>query len=752
MSKVTNKVKYCLTLLLLSISPSVFAQSIFDIAPFDQSRLYLNLLFGSVGNVLPAGGSALLKNGLLDFNSAVLVLGGIIIIYSLVVTTVNTSHDGEMLGKRWNSVWIPLRSAAGFALLIPMKTAGLGGYAFIQIFAMYVIVQGIGAADYIWDNSIKTLLTGGGQVQMTTSSGAYEAASSIFQNWVCAYEAAKLQTQTTGNTVNPTYQVINNQIMIGFEGAKPGICGSVNLYAPTQNSKLEPVEQQLNTATITLTQIMQTAGNDYVAEYPVEADAPNIIRLIQEGASGYAATAQALAQAAGAAAMQQYIDKKKASSPGGSWWQNFSGATTTDGKLIEFSQMTGWFYAGSLYLMMAHASDHTIDVSIKGPTVSPADVQGVQSLLSASDASTFTSVLSAAQTFSNPTNIDPNFHLNFPQGPSGIDEIFYYAFMPAWSEWTSYLQNMMQTIPAMFRGDFTANPILNLQSLGHGLMTNVEEYWIAYSAILFGISIAGSIMACANPFPYAVSAVLQYVMPFVAACTLLIFPAGALLAYYIPFVPAMIFTMAAIGWLILCIETMVAMPIVALGILHPEGQHEVFGKSEPGIYLLINVFLRPSMMILGFLAAYLLSYIAVGAFNIVYTLFLGQLDTSSISIIGTSMSLNIYALFMIGIVQRCFSLIHMIPDRVMRWIGHNDQQAGEISGAQDLQAVRSSVESGAGKVGQAAMDAPQAAAEEAGRGILSKGDASDKQSDAGERKGDLASGSDGGDTGDIIAD
>ncbi len=739
MRKLVHRMKYCFGLLLLLGAPSAWANSIFQIAPYDQSRLYLNLLFGTVGNVLPAGGSDLLKKAILDFNSAVLVLGGIIIIYSLVVSSINTSHDGEMLGKKWHSVWIPIRAAAGFALLIPVKTAGVGGYALIQVFAMYVIVQGIGAADYIWNDAVKTLIMGGGQVKMATSSGAYEAASVMFQDWVCAYEAAKLQTAASGNQVNVTSQVYNNQILIGFDGAKPGICGNVNLYPQTSGPENQ-VQQQLNQASLTMSELVQTAANDYVAEYPIETDAPSIENIIQEAASGYTATAQAIAQSVGAAAMQKYIKQKQAANGGGSWWQNFSGATTTDGQLIEYSKAVGWFYAGSLYLTMAHASNHTVDVNIKGPTVSPADVQAVESLLSTSDRSTFTQVLSAAQTFSSPTKIDPNFNFNFPQGPSGIDEIFYYAFMPAWSEWKSYLQGVFQTIPAMFKGDFQSNPILNLQSLGHALMVNVEEYWIAYSAILFSLTLVGSVMACENPFPYAITAALQYVMPFVAASSMLIFPAGALLGYYIPFVPALIFTMSAIGWLIMCIETMIAMPIVALGILYPEGQHEVFGKSEPGIFLLINVFLRPPLMILGFVAGYLLVYIGVGAFNIAYALLLGQEDTSSISIIGTSMSLNIYALFMIGIVQRCFSLIHLVPDRVMRWIGHHDQLAGELGGSQELQGIRSSVEGGAGRVGQAAMDAPQAAGEEAGRGIISHGDASDKQGDAGSRKGDLASG------------
>lgn len=64
------------------------------------------------------------------FNSAVLALGGIIIMYTLMVSTMNTAHEGQMLGQKWSSIWIPLRSTFGLALLIPKAS----GYCMMQVF------------------------------------------------------------------------------------------------------------------------------------------------------------------------------------------------------------------------------------------------------------------------------------------------------------------------------------------------------------------------------------------------------------------------------------------------------------------------------------------------------------------------------------------------------------------------------------------------------------------------------------------
>ena len=137
---------------LFLISPSVLAAtSLFDIPPQDQSMLYLSYIFGNVGDILAGSNNTLLQLVLVYFNNAVLVLGGIVIIYSSIVGTINMAHEGEMLGKNWNNPWVPLRAALGFALLLPVKAKS---YALIQVFFMWIVIQGVGAADYIWSQGV----------------------------------------------------------------------------------------------------------------------------------------------------------------------------------------------------------------------------------------------------------------------------------------------------------------------------------------------------------------------------------------------------------------------------------------------------------------------------------------------------------------------------------------------------------------------------------------------------------------------
>ncbi|EPN9163643.1 DotA/TraY family protein, partial [Escherichia coli] len=71
-----------------------------------------------------------------------LVLGGVLAAYVLISGTMVTAHDGEMLGKKWSSMWLPIRTALGTAMLLPMPT----GFCAIHMVIYSLIKTGIGLA------------------------------------------------------------------------------------------------------------------------------------------------------------------------------------------------------------------------------------------------------------------------------------------------------------------------------------------------------------------------------------------------------------------------------------------------------------------------------------------------------------------------------------------------------------------------------------------------------------------------------
>jgi defect-in-organelle-trafficking protein DotA len=133
----------------------------------DVSMMFLNNLFGVVDGVLAGSGSQLFGTMMKVFNSAVLALGSIVSTYVLLLGTMHTAHEGEFLGKKWSSILIPVRTTLGLALLVPKAS----GYCLIQVFFIWVVVQGIGAADKIWDSALAYLNQGGKIIMEQPSSG-----------------------------------------------------------------------------------------------------------------------------------------------------------------------------------------------------------------------------------------------------------------------------------------------------------------------------------------------------------------------------------------------------------------------------------------------------------------------------------------------------------------------------------------------------------------------------------------------------
>lgn len=219
--------RYLFLLLLCFIPQLVFAQSLpgggnlFSPTPGDLSIQYLSDIFGVVDGVLHGSGSQILGTVFGVFNAAVLTLGGIIIMYTLFVGTLRTAHEGEVMGKQWSSMWIPIRSVVGFALILPKAS----GYSFIQIFIMWIVVQGVGAADSVWQAAVNYIVRGGVLVQPSgTLSSANQPLVGIAGN------VMKMQTcmYSLQNVLNYYYQPNNTtlNVIVPDLVSKVGVAGN----------------------------------------------------------------------------------------------------------------------------------------------------------------------------------------------------------------------------------------------------------------------------------------------------------------------------------------------------------------------------------------------------------------------------------------------------------------------------------------------------------------------------------------------
>nr|MBA3535084.1 type IVB secretion system protein DotA [Tatlockia sp.] len=277
------------------------------------------------------------------------------------------------------------------------------------------------------------------------------------------------------------------------------------------------------------------------------------------------------------------------------------------------------------------------------------------------------------------------------------------------------------------------NPIAALAMMGVNYINFANELWIT----IIGLS--------ATPIIMVIFPLLALILPLLMSWLGIMVAIGFITAYYIPFLPYMIFTFASIAWLMAVIEAMVAAPIVALGVTHPEG-HDAFGKGEQAIMILMNVFLRPSMMIIGYIAAIGLSYVSVWIINAGFANAAAFIQgtatgiqwnyscTNTLSSTGSAgcpnpaapnnfgsmatgysgwagiygffFSLLIYTTMYLTVVQKAFTLITYLPDKVLRWIGGQPEGIGEQT-AQWAEESKKEVESGGKETGRASAQRDQ---------------------------------------------
>jgi conjugal transfer/type IV secretion protein DotA/TraY len=262
-----------------------------------------------------------------------------------------------------------------------------------------------------------------------------------------------------------------------------------------------------------------------------------------------------------------------------------------------------------------------------------------------------------------------------------------------------------------------------------GVISSLMSTFMGFAGVMMGDAIQNVAQAGIGVMKMLFSVdkyMLTLYLPLGSAMAMVLFMIGIMLGVYLPFIPVLLFVFAGIGWLISVIEAMVAAPLVALGITHPEG-HDLLGRAEQALMLLFSVFLRPVTIIFGFITAIMLLYIAVSMFNESYLYVISDMlivvkqnasDSAQIIVRWTSFvgMIIIYVYVMMSIVDQCFSLIYVIPDKIMRWIGGPSEQSQV---AQMMQQVKGGTEQqmksgsdamgktaeGIGSVGFSAIDA-----------------------------------------------
>ncbi len=713
MNKIIRRLSYLTTsLALLFYWQASYAEDvlkIFSPKPVvdgtDKSIVLLGQLFGTVDGVLHGYGTQIMGVMFGVFNSAVIGVGGIIIFYTLVVSTLNTAHEGEYLGKKWSSMWIPIRSTMGVALLIPKAS----GYSMIQIFVMWVVVQGVGAADTLWKTTFDYIKSTGTimptKISASDIASIVDSSANILKMQICLQAVNKNYKANKGVDLNLRPKLVfdkssdvytvhfpSNEQIVGT-GLQSDMCGFITF---NKNS-----DDTVNTALVSAVQQMLLDQEPY-AKVLIQQDQLNdttrAVTNIKNAALDYIGILDPAIHRA-----NSYIDEAY-------------------NKMYKGVFSDGWITAGRYYQTLAGLNKDRASIAQNTLTVNFPD-----------SISTYTFGFSRAVWTSGvedpmkwitkkiigqaknelkagpSTNVSITGKLPRVSGMGDtIDKII--------NVFTGDLIGMSKAYWEQGFGKKNVDPVVGLVSLGNRLLRMVSNVWLAIAGIIFVATFVTSLLPCTKAFATAINATLLWIIPLMTMLLGLLFTAGAVLAFYVPLIPYIIFLFGAIGWFMGVIESMIAAPLVALGVTHPEG-HEAYGRAEPAIMLIVNIFLRPSLMIIGFIVGILLSYVGTKLLNIGFGPAVAEMTNAG----GNAWSdgykalaiILIYTLLVTLILNKAFSLITEVPNKVLRWIGGSEQLGDssapldEIKGGVSGVASKygSTVSEMSGETAKGAMDA-----------------------------------------------
>ncbi len=611
----------------------------------DKSIEYLGMVFGQIGSVLLGSGNQLFGALFKAFNIIVLTLGSIVVTHSVLTATLSTAHEGDIMGKKWSSIWLPLKAAGGLSLLIPTST----GYSLIQIFMMWIILQGIHGANQLWglvlvkansSTGITTSFKVEKEALITTTQGLFQAA-------ICMHTVnnnADALTLMDGDEVSMYPAPNGSEIWIGVDNPSSPYQATCGKIKPSAKDPIASNLNQWNLRQIAGGEIAILKMEPYAEEAalfpndPSQWSGQSIIALGADGVKG------------------QIVNFEL----------NAANSTSAHAALFEQARKDGWIHAGTYYHRLVKSGNkETITPPIFEP---PSDSDFILSPLGTWD---YTIKVTANKYLlksdaSVGSATDASIFINNPSGANG-------TMTSVLGGTAGTFTTIARDLMAMLSKD-GVDPIVSLHDFGAEVMRVTE---ILFWSFLIGIPILmalACLMEMFSPACFPVGIVVVILMPILILLLALLWAAGVSLGLYVPLIPFLIFSFTAVGWMILCIETLVAAPIVALGITSP-GQ-DYLGKAAPAVMLITNVFLRPSLMIIGFIAAARLLQSIVGMINFGFEAFMAQAFSGmALLLFGNLAIVIIYAGVLVAVIHQVFSLTYILPDKVIRWIGGQAEQS-----------------------------------------------------------------------------
>ena len=635
--------------------------------------------------------------------------------YGIVAGIVQTAHEGQVLGKRLNALWVPIRTVTGIGSLVPM----FGGFSLAQAVMIMALGWGIAGANLLANRGMEALtnfvpLTNQSAVQGTPVASAHDLAFNLFMQQLCVrgFERAAAASIAAGAPPAAASVLRQGDFLAAARsaGANTGMGGTGRAFGTTDdptaclavgilpvrftgpgNSGWETVARQFRNQQVDYAAIAASAHQRYITAFGVLQAA-----VIAE-ANQYVAQYDAFLANAAPGAAAPAIPAGRLRQLAADFAIGATGAANADGGNAQVQAVRdglrtqvdglGFLSLGMYHSLISEANTAlnaarnsvTYHISGASPLFDPASnapqAHYITAALRAIGRSGFSGVGAESSR-------DFNDLLNF-RGPAS----------PNQDGWNIGQTILNLSLGALVTGNqqpginnlSLIDPIISAKNIGDYLMTAGSALlvmptvvnWVGQAAarVAQGAGVAATIFGKGTPASIGGAAVAGlgtaagFILEHSTTIGWLFLIVGAILALYIPLVPFLNWVSAMVQYVATVVQAFVAAPIWALA--HMDMDEEgMGGRSEKGYVWILFVLFKPSLMVIAFFAASAMVILIGSVVTWIYLPMVANVQGNSFTGIASIVGfLLVYFIILNIIIQGSFNLVEEISDDVIGWIG-----------------------------------------------------------------------------------
>lgn len=613
-------------------------------------------------------GNSILGNVASIVNSVAMLGAAIIVLLTLTNGLLQTGEHGKIMG-RYSAIWVPLRTMIAAALLAPLS---LHGYSMLQALVLWGGMQGSTYADQGWQYANSYMAE---NLRLSTPVGS-KATASVVQN-LYAMEVCGAAVARAGEAAGHTFGIERES---GFQGHVVESGTWWGLGDPTRTSvqvlNYRGTGSYANTdalcGRLTLAHTQGSLGGGEAGLYWQGQEQVQMRNLADLQTRLRQLAEQVVAGDMPGEAVRESLRTAEISFADAELRRLAMFNSRLDGITEDIRQnqlakasSAGWVGAGGWYMTFAGMASEMSASLADEPVFEPARLDQMTDSLRADVGPVVARSGSVwASDLGSPLNLDTPPEM----GDWDVDVITGWLVDKMLAKGMGLTRQIFDQLMAISVAD-GADPVVSLASVGQGLIAGVGVIFLTFTAIAAGaIGVTGG------------TAALPAFMLGMALLPVLIIVAtvGAFLAYLLPAMPYAIWIAGVAGWLLMMVQMVVAAPLWAASHALPEGEGFAGHRAQQGYMLLISLLARPLLMVVGLVSAMLVARV-MG--TVVVTTFGWFTSSAQLGTVGNPMHLLIWICLFAGlfivITRWSFSLIHLVPDAVLRLIGAAAESLGE---------------------------------------------------------------------------